>query len=92
MTISAQHTAETEPWKQIPLEQVILRLPVGPAELPLATDEQPAPDLEELGSYGSCHICWGAGIVEDFDGDRDCYACNGTGDITQGDHSQRSTS
>lgn len=28
---------------------------------------------------GGCVYCWGSGIVEDIEGDRDCFGCDGTG-------------
>lgn len=28
---------------------------------------------------GGCVYCWGSGVIEDFEGDRDCSGCDGTG-------------
>jgi hypothetical protein len=39
-------------------------------------------DADEYGDEdvpGGCVYCWGSGVIEDFEGDRDCSGCDGTG-------------
>jgi hypothetical protein len=49
------------------------------------TDDSPSLDADEYGPGededmpGGCIYCWGSGVIEDFEGDRDCSGCDGTG-------------
>ncbi|MET4053170.1 hypothetical protein ABID81_002545 [Frigoribacterium sp. PvP054] len=53
----------------------------------LAAVTQPSEDslllnADEYGEEdvpGGCVYCWGSGVIEDFEGDRDCSGCDGTG-------------
>jgi hypothetical protein len=47
-----------------------------------AADDSLSLDADEYGVEdipGGCVYCGGSGVVEDFDGDRDCSGCDGTG-------------
>jgi hypothetical protein len=46
------------------------------------SDDSLSLDADEYGEDdmpGGCVYCWGSGVIEDFDGDRDCSGCDGTG-------------
>lgn len=46
------------------------------------TNDSLSLDADEYGEEdipGGCVYCGGAGVIEDYDGDRDCSGCDGTG-------------
>ena len=46
------------------------------------TNDSLSLDADEYGEEdipGGCVYCGGSGIVEDIEGDRDCFGCDGTG-------------
>jgi hypothetical protein len=46
------------------------------------TNDSLSLDADEYGDEdmpGGCVYCWGSGVIEDYEGDRDCSGCDGTG-------------
>lgn len=61
-------------------DEALLAAESTPADETLpAAAAAPAAEPGDDDMPGDCVYCWGSGVIEDYDGDRDCSGCDGTG-------------